>query len=802
MLTAAEATRLAGWRDPDAIGSLLAPDQPLRPLLEAADELRREGHGDRMTFSPKVFIPLTQLCRDNCGYCTFAQPPRPGARAYMTVDEVLSVAQAGARAGCREALFTLGDKPERRYRVARDELRMSGFETTVEYLAHVAGRVLEETGLIPHVNPGVLNREELALLRTISASQGLMLEQATPRLLERGESHWASPDKRPPARLETIRLAGELDIPFTTGLLLGIGETLEERAHTIALVSELAQCEHVQEVIVQNFRAKPGTRLAQAAEPTMEELLRAVAVTRLACGPGPNVQAPPNLAPGDYAVLARAGINDWGGVSPVTVDYVNPEAPWPRLRALEAATRRAGLQLAARLCVYPEYVRDFERALRWLDPAVLRQVLRVSDGEGLSRTGHWWPADRLVPPTTFAPAPLRPAVRSILSGAQQGRTLEEREIQTLLEGRGDEIEATARLADEVRRQVNGDLVTYVVNRNINYTNICYFRCQFCAFSKGKLSENLRGQPVLMTIEEVVERAREGVQRGASEVCMQGGIHPSFTGDFYVELCAAVKSALPELHIHAFSPLEVHQGAETAGRTVGDQLRLLKAAGLGTLPGTAAEILDDRVRRYLCPDKIRTQQWVDVVAEAHGQGLKTTSTIMFGSMDGPEHWARHLVVLRDLQDRTAGITEFVPLPFVHMEAPMFRKGRARRGPTWEEVVKLHAVARLALRGSIDNIQVSWVKCGLDGCKRILRAGANDLGGTLMNESISRAAGAGHGQEVPPELMQETIRSIGRTPVERTTTYGVRRRFPPAGRSGDPGRIPTPARVAATPSGLYA
>jgi FO synthase len=763
--------RLAQSRDPEVLAQLLGPTQPLEPLLEAAHELRVEGHGHRILYSRNAFLPLTQLCRDNCGYCTFAKPPRPGARAFMLEDEVLAMARAAAQAGCREALFTLGDKPERRYRVARDELREMGFETTIEYLVHIAGRVLNETGLIPHANPGVMNRDEIAALRRVSASQGLMLEQTSSRLLERGEAHWASPDKRPERRLETARLAGELDVPFTTGFLFGIGETLQERAETIAAVAELAQQEHIQEVIVQNFRAKPGTQMETAPEPGMEELLRAVAVTRLAAGPRANVQAPPNLSPDDYGLLARAGINDWGGVSPVTMDYVNPEAPWPQLRFLEAATRRSGSQLVARLCVYPEYVGDFEAAARWLDPAVLRHVLAASDGEGLDRTGHWWPADRMAPPTVFSPSPLRPAVGAALDRAERGERLEEREIETLFTARGDEVRAIAELADAVRQEVNGDVITYVVTRNINYTNICYYRCQFCAFSKGKMSEDLRGKPELLSIREVVNRCHEAVARGATEVCMQGGIHPSFTGDFYVELLEVIKQELPGLHVHAYSPLEVFQGAQTAGRSVADQLRLLREAGLGTLPGTAAEILDDRIRKYLCPDKIRTQQWADVVKEAHRQGLRTTSTIMFGSMEGPENWARHLAVLREIQEETGGFTEFVPLPFVHMEAPMFRKGRARRGPTWEEVVKMHAVARLAFRGLIDNIQVSWVKCGLDGCKLVLNGGANDLGGTLMNESISRAAGASHGQEVTPELMRETIRSIGRVPAQRSTTYDI-------------------------------
>jgi FO synthase len=766
--------KLAESRDPEALARLLNPEQPLEPVLEAANRLRLEGHGERVSYSPKAFFPLTHLCRDNCGYCTFAQPPAPGARAYMSEEAVLDLARRAARAGCQEALFTLGDKPERRYKVAREELPAMGFTTTVEYLAHVARRVMQETGLLPHANPGVLNREELALLRTVSASQGLMLEQVSTRLLARDEAHWASPDKRPGSRLKTIQLAGELEIPFTTGLLIGIGETLAERAETIAALADLVQLPHIQELIVQNFRAKRGTRMAGAPEPSLEDLLRAVAVTRLAAGAAANIQAPPNLIPtstNDLGWLIRAGINDWGGVSPVTVDHVNPEAPWPEIRALEAATRQAGSQLVARLCVYPEYLRDQGTALRWFDPAVLRHVLGAADSEGLVRSGRWWPADQMTPPATFLPSPIRPPIKAALTRAEQGEWLTEREVETLFRARGAEVEQIAQLADSVRREVCGDVVTFVITRNINYTNICYFRCQFCAFSKGKLAENLRGKPELLANQEVVRRCHEAVAKGATEVCMQGGIHPDFTGDYYLDLLRAIKAELPGLHVHAFSPLEVQQGAQTAGRSVAEQLTLLKEAGLGTLPGTAAEVLDDRIREHLCPDKLRTKEWVEVVTEAHRQGLRMTSTIMFGSIEGPEHWARHLEVLREVQRETGGFTEFVPLPFVHMEAPIYRKGRARRGPTWEEVVKMHAVARLAFRGLIDNIQVSWVKCGLDGSNRILQAGANDLGGTLMNESISRAAGASHGQEVPPELMRETIRSIGRIPAQRNTTYEV-------------------------------
>jgi len=590
-----EPSRLALTRDPEAIARLLSPTQPLEQLLRAAGALRREGHGDRISFSRKVFLPLTQLCRDNCGYCTFAKPPTRGARAYMGEEEILGLARAAAAAGCHEALFTLGDKPERRYRVARDELAEMGFETTVEYLTHVAGRVLRETGLLPHANPGVLSREELASLRKVSVSQGLMLEQVTNRLLERGEAHWASPDKRSQNRLQTIALAGELSIPFTTGILIGIGETIAERGQTIATLAELAQQPHVQELIVQNFRAKADTAMHDAPEPDMEQLLRAIAVTRLAAGPEVNIQAPPNLAPEDYGLLIQAGINDWGGVSPLTMDYVNPEAPWPQLRHLEAVTRAAGAQLVERLAVYPEYLREHGRASRWFDPEVLRHVFGAADAECLARQDDWYPGAGTRVPTVFSPAPVRPAVRAALDRADRGLELDEREVEALFTARGDEITRIAHLADDLRREVNGDVVTYVVNRNINYTNICYFKCQFCAFSKGKMSENLRGKPELLSIREVVERAHEAVARGATEVCMQGGIHPSFTGDFYVELTQAIKKELPGLHIHAYSPLEVFQGAETAHRTIAEQLQLLRDAGLGTLPGTAAEILDDRIR---------------------------------------------------------------------------------------------------------------------------------------------------------------------------------------------------------------
>jgi FO synthase len=769
-MRADELINLTPIRDLDLVERLLGDEISLAGVLQAATALRESGHGHRVTYSRKVFIPLTQLCRDRCGYCTFAQAPRKGERAYLTEEQVLEVARRGVELGCHEALFTLGDRPEMRWKSARDELEALGFESTIAYLAHVAGRVLAETGLLPHTNCGILDEAEMALLRRVAPSQGLMIEQLSERLLERGHAHWAAPDKVPVKRLRVVELAGRLDVPFTTGALIGIGENRRELADTLCKMGELGGLPHVQEIIIQNFRAKPDTLMAGAPEPKLEEVLRAVAVTRLCLGPEPNLQAPPNLAPVHYRYLLRAGINDFGGVSPLTADYVNPEAPWPHLDELARVTAEEGLQLCERLAVYPEYLSDLDTGSRWLDPAVLRSTLASADAEGLARQDAWYAGSQVPPPAPPRTAPIvRPNISAILARAELGEQLNEQEISALFTARGSELEHLFRLADDVRRRESGDTVTFVVNRNINYTNICYFRCQFCAFSKGKMAENLRGKPYLLGIEEVVERVREARDRGATEVCMQGGIHPDYTGDFYLELLGAVKEAVPEIHVHAFSPLEVFQGAATSGRTIEQMLLALKELGLGSLPGTAAEVLDDRIRKVICPDKLNTAQWVEVVETAHRVGIPTTSTLMFGHVDGPEHWARHLIVLRDLQSRTGGITEFVPLPFVHMEAPLYRKGRARRGPTFDEAIKVHAVARLALRGRIDSIQCSWVKLGPQGCLSALQAGCNDFGGTLMNESISRAAGASHGQELSPHDMRRLITSIGRIPAQRTTLY---------------------------------
>jgi FO synthase len=788
--------------DAEALG--VAGCSDLAAMTQTAALLRDQGHGSNISYSRKVFIPLTKLCRDSCHYCTFAQPPRRAASAYLSPIEVLAIAQAGARAGCREALFTLGDKPELRYGAARDALARLGYATTLEYLAAMAALVLRETGLLPHLNPGVMSLAEMQDLRKVSVSQGIMLETAAERLAQKGGPHFGSPDKVPAVRLATIAAAGEAKVPFTSGILIGIGETRAERIEALLALREAHRRHgHIQEIIIQNFRAKPQTRMADAPEPDAADHQWTIAAARIIFGPAMNIQAPPNLSGGPLALMIAAGINDWGGVSPVTPDHVNPEAPWPTLASLADRTAQAGKVLVERLAIYPSYIRDAEQ---WLDPSLRSPVLRAVDAEGFGRTDGWIAGADHPPPTLIlrsraqhgvskdggkVPTRGHPSRRAqerapqdedrvhrggnqnrltaILDRATAGQQLDECDVVALFTARGADFERVCASADALRAAVSGERVAYVVNRNINYTNVCYFRCQFCAFSKGKLSANLRGRPYDLALDEIQRRCVEAWERGATEVCLQGGIHPDYTGATYLSVCRAIKAVTPDIHIHAFSPLEVTQGAHTLGLTLAAFLTELKAAGLGTLPGTAAEILDDEVRRIICPDKIDTRQWLEVVETAHAVGLRTTATIMYGHVEGLQHWARHLLRLRTLQERTGGLTEFVPLPFVPMETPIYLHGRARSGPTYREAILMHAVARLALHPHVINIQTSWVKMGPQGVKACLQAGANDLGGTLMNESITRAAGAVHGEELPPAEMEALIASIGRTPAQRTTLY---------------------------------
>jgi len=636
----------------------------------------------------------------------------------------------------------------------------------------MAARVRTESGLLPHINSGVLNDDELTRLRRVAPSFGLMLESSASRLGQRGGPHFGSPDKAPERRLACLEAAGRQRIPTTSGILVGIGETRRERLQSLLDLRALHERHgHIQEIIVQNFVPKADTRMHAAAAPAREEFLWSIAMARLVFGEDMSIQAPPNLNSGRLADLVDAGINDWGGVSPLTPDHVNPESPWPHLDELARQTSAAGKVLCERLTVYPAYIR---RRSRWLDPAVAPAVLACADSDGLARDDTWHAG--AAGAAAVRPAPPQAGrvdrrLRDAVARASDGRALSPDNIVRLLRARGAAFDTVCRAADRLRNEVNGAEVSYVVTRNINYTNVCSYKCRFCAFSKGRSSESLRGAPYVLELAEIARRTAEAWQRGATEVCMQGGIHPQFTGDTYLRILAAAHEAAPGIHLHAFSPLEVTHGARTLGLPLGAYLRRLRDAGLKSLPGTAAEILDDTVRASLCPDKIRTAEWLEVVRAAHAAGLGTTSTIMFGHLEDLGSWAAHLLALRRLQAASGGITEFVPLPFVHMEAPLYRRGLARPGPTLRETVLMHAVGRLVLHPYIRNVQVSWTKLGPDGAALCLDAGANDLGGTLMNESISRAAGAAYGEELPPRDMERLIRSLGRSPRQRNTDYSA-------------------------------
>ncbi|KRF18916.1 2-phospho-L-lactate guanylyltransferase [Nocardioides sp. Soil797] len=854
----ARAERGAALDEAEATALLAATGVQLDALCAAAARVRdaglvAAGRPGVITYSPKVFIPITKLCRDRCHYCTFVETPQQGKRQaageggsdwapFLSPDEILEIAAEGAKLGCLEALFTLGDRPEDRWPEAREWLDSRGYDSTIAYIRAMAVRVLEETGLLPHLNPGVMSWEELNRLKAVSPSMGMMLETTSRRLFEtKGEAHFGSPDKDPEVRLRVLEDAGRLSIPFTSGLLVGIGETLSERAETIfALRANARRYGALQEVIVQNFRAKPDTAMRHTDDLELDEYRAAIAVTRIVLGPKMRIQAPPNLVSlEECTALLGAGVDDWGGVSPLTPDHVNPERPWPSLERLRSLTTASSLELQPRLTVHPEYVvGSLERGEAWIDPRLHSHVAALADlsgdrpglarpgvrpeglawqepdggfaatGGGTGRTdlheavdtegrtddrrsdfgsvyGDWEAVKDAAEHTgdldtdssvvegrgTSVSKPVAGKAALAAAEADPGNLSDEHAL-TLMTAEGELLKQVCELADHLRREVVGDDVTYVVNRNINFTNVCYVGCRFCAFAQRRTDADAYS----LSLDQVADRAEEAWNLGASEVCMQGGIDPELPGTAYFDLAAAVKQRVPGMHVHAFSPMEIVNGSSRTGLSFEDFLIKARESGLDTIPGTAAEILDDEVRWILTKGKLPTATWIDIVSTAHRVGVRSSSTMMYGHVDNPRHWVNHLRVLARIQDQNleqghAGFTEFVPLPFVHTSSPIYLAGVARPGPSLRDNLAVHAMARIMLHGRIDNIQTSWVKLGVEGTHAMLNAGANDLGGTLMEETISRMAGSEHGSAKTVEELIEMGTAINRPVRERTTLYGV-------------------------------
>ncbi|WP_460717435.1 bifunctional FO biosynthesis protein CofGH [Nocardia heshunensis] len=789
--------------------------------------LRETGYAGEVlpiTYSRKVFIPITHLCRDKCHYCTFVTVPgklrAQGKGMYMEPDEILEVARQGAELGCKEALFTLGDRPEERWPEARQWLDERGYDSTLDYVRAMAIRVLEETGLLPHLNPGVMSWEELSRLKPVAPSMGMMLETTSTRLFtEPGQAHYGSPDKDPAVRLRALTDAGRLSVPFTTGILVGIGENLVERAESILAIRKVHKAfGHVQEVIIQNFLAKQNTAMRDTPDADLEEFRATIAVARLLLGPKMRIQAPPNLVSlEECRALLDAGIDDWGGVSPLTPDHVNPERPWPNLETLAQVTADAGFVLTERITAHPKYVLAGHP---WIDPRVAKHVAALADpvtglaadvkpsglpwqepdhdwesvgridlntaidSEGrltesrsdsgiaedaLGAFGDWESIrEQVLELAVAAPERFDADVMAALHAAEKDPAgLTDDQYLALATADGPALEAITALADQLRRDTVGDDVTYIVNRNINFTNICYTGCRFCAFAQRKGDADAFS----LSPTEVADRAWEAWVEGATEICMQGGIDPELPVTGYADLVRAIKARIPEMHVHAFSPMEIVNGASRGGQSVHDWLTALKEAGLDSIPGTAAEILDDEVRWVLTKGKLPTSAWIDVITTAHKVGIRSSSTMMYGHVDNPKHWVGHLRVLRGIQDETGGFTEFVLLPFVHQSAPLYLAGASRPGPTVRDNRAAHALARIMLHGRIENIQTSWVKLGIKGTQLMLNGGANDLGGTLMEETISRMAGSEHGSAKTVEELTEIASGIGRPVRQRTTTYGV-------------------------------
>ncbi len=733
-------------------------------LIDSAYDKKIKYFKGELTYSPKVFIPLTFLCRDVCHYCTFAKTPKKVQSPYLSIEQVISIAKEGEKRGCFEALFTLGDKPELRYKAAREWLKSNGYKTTNEYLGACAEAVLKETSLIPHLNSGCLTADEITKLKSISGSMGLMVESLSTKLTEKGQPHHGSPDKDPLFRMQTLEEAGRQKVPFTTGILIGIGETRLDRLESLYKIAELhKKFDHIQEVIVQNFKAKPNTLMANATEPSFDELMWTIAMARLILPGDINLQVPPNLNSENIKKLTTSGINDFGGISPVTKDYVNPEAPWPEIEKLNKIAHYSKQSLKPRATLYPKY---FSKLDLFSTPKIISKLLKITDAQSLIRSDGWKSGvSKDIP--LYVHDIFNSDIKKIISNVETNPC--EENIQALLESSDRDFKYIIDYANDKKCERYGSDISFVVNRNINYTNICSFKCNFCAFSKGRSHDDLRGKPYNISHEEIIRRTLEAINRGATEVCLQGGIHPKYSGQTYLDIVKSIRSVSSSVHIHAFSPLEIDHGRKTLNISAKEFLIELKNAGLNSLPGTAAEILHDDIRSTICPDKLTSDEWIKIIKTAHRIGLPTTSTMMFGHVENMSHVAHHLLKLHYLQLDTNGLTEFVPLPFVADEAPIFRKGMARPGPTFKETILVHSVARILFNGNINNIQGSWVKMGLPGLKFLLSAGINDIGGVLMNESITRSAGASFGQELQLNEVLKITEELGLNLIQRNTLY---------------------------------
>lgn len=791
---------IAGPLRPEA-SMLLARGADLDALVAAAGRMRdeglqRAGRPGVITWSRKVFIPVTTLCRDRCHYCVFVDTPaklaRKGIPPYLSEDQVLATAHQGANLGCKEALLTLGDRPEDRWEIARTWLDEHGFASTLDYIGHLARRITAETGMLAHLNPGVMTHDELVRLRPTAPSMGMMLETTSTRLFtDPGEAHFGSPDKDPALRLQVLEDTGALRIPFTTGLLMGIGETVQERFDTIVALRD-AQERHgnLQEIIVQNFRAKPGTAMQGVEDADMDSYIATVATTRLVMGPDARIQAPPNLSdPDELARLVAAGIDDWGGVSPLTADHVNPERPWPQVDALARATAETGYTLQERLTAHPPYIADRDR---WIDPALHTAVLSLAGEDGLAATGavpvrpvpssgdpapdivadsdivttlgtvttsgtvaspgahgrHGTPLRRQLPlsatatratagiGTTESTGTTDTTDRLIGRAAEDPTGLSDAEYVRLLAARGDDLDRLTALADDLRRSSAGATVTLVVNRNLGSDRV--------------------HDPAL-----VAEVAADAAALGAVELCIQGTAAEDAPDDVYERVARAVKDAAPQLHLHAFRPADIVDGARRTGRPIIDQYKAVQAAGVDTVPGTGVKIIDEQYRAEHFPTDLPVPQWEEAIRSAHSLGLRSTSVLFYGHGETALQRVRHLRALLRIQADTGGFTELVPMAF---------PGGTH---TDDDHRAVHAVARLMAHGNIPHIQAAWTRLGVDGAILALRSGADDLGGVLLDGRVAPEAGVEYGRELPVEEARRIAKTLGRQLRLRTTTYGVAR-----------------------------